>query len=333
MVQKSIYFITITVLLSAISEISTNEGSIFVHGNFIEPSSNASERVPDAIDYVTESPQTFNEVATAIQIGKQNYLYGTSVQQNTKGKKPIYDGTKYKNKNQKNEDIFPKISILYINQLLDNRHEINLNRLEKIAQQLPQTEVPIILDIEIWDVHTANDVEANKNIDKYILVIDTLKKIRPDLKFGYYGVLPNRDYWSPITNDPRKIQDWNRINKRLRKLAEHVDVICPSLYTFYDDFKGWKKYAIENIRRAHEYGKPVYPFLWPQYHDSNNVLGGKFLPSTIWQEQLTLVYDNADGIIIWGGWDMRKEFYGKMNWNENDLWWHITKEFILNNEL
>lgn len=246
--------------------------------------------------------------------------------------KPVFDTTLYSNKNKLNETFFIPMTILYQGELLsgEKHNEIDVERLKKIAHNLPKSEIPYILDIEVWDVHTLNDTLANENIDKYILVIDTMKKERPDLKFGYYGVLPNRDYWSPITNNPKRLQDWNHINERLKRLSTHVDVVCPSLYTFYNDPEGWMKYALENIKRARIYGKPVYVFLWPQYHNNNLLIGERFLDNQFWEFELNIANTFADGIIVWGGWNLKKENYGPMQWDENISWWQITKTAIQN---
>jgi hypothetical protein len=248
--------------------------------------------------------------------------------------KPVFDGTLYKNKIRDNETFFIPIKLLYHHVSLFRTKEniIEVDYLRDVAKKLPKSSVPYILDIEIWDVQTSDDIEANANIDKYILVIDTMKQARPDLKFGYYGVLPNRDYWSPVSNDPKKLAEWGRINQRLKRLAEHVDVVCPSLYAYYNNPLEWKKYAIENIKRAKEYGKPVYPFLWSQYHNSNRFIGGEFISDKFWKEQLELVYAHSDGIIIWGGWNLDKSNYGPMQWDENAPWWQVTKRFMRKGE-
>ncbi|MDO9084545.1 MAG: hypothetical protein Q7U56_14825, partial [Humidesulfovibrio sp.] len=99
-----------------------------------------------------------------------------------------------------------------------------------------------------------------------------------------------------------------------------VDIIFPSLYTFYDDPAGWKKYAIATIQEAKRYGKPVYPFLWYQYHDSNKLLGGKPIPAAIWRMQLETCLKYADGVVIWGGY--------KELWSEEAAWWQETKTFM-----
>lgn len=39
-----------------------------------------------------------------------------------------------------------------------------------------------------------------------------------------------------------------------RQLAEHVDFVAPSLYTFYRDRRGWKRHAKAYIKAARSYG-------------------------------------------------------------------------------
>lgn len=251
----------------------------------------------------------------------------------------IYDATLYINKNIENEKIFPKLNLIYQRKLWTNwddiksREFVDKDKISETAKELLFSDSPYIIDIEHWDVHTLNDDIAMKNIDKYIEVITLFKKLRPDLKFGFYGVLPNRDYWSSISSDFEKINNWNIINKRLKKLAEYVDIICPSLYTFYDNEEDWNIYAIENIKRAKEYGKPIYAFIWPQFHRSNKVIGGEYLGSDFFKNQLNLL-KNIDSIVIWGGWDSSKiGKERKLEWKEENDWWKITKAFIISNNL
>ena len=251
----------------------------------------------------------------------------------------LYDATSYKSKKLKNEKIFPKMNLIYQRKLwkdwdnIISRETIDLLKIEETAKSLKFSEIPYIIDIEHWNVHTMDKKIANENIDKYIEVIKLFKKIRPDLKFGFYGVLPNRDYWSPISNDPKKINEWNIINNRLKRLAKYVDVVCPSLYTFYNNIEDWNIYARENINRAKEYNKPIYGFIWPQFHRSNKIIGGDYLNDEFWSNQLNVLKD-IDAIVIWGGWDSSKKGKDRnLIWNEEKNWWKITKEFIISNNL
>jgi hypothetical protein len=134
-------------------------------------------------------------------------------------------------------------------------------------------------------------------------------------------MLPVRNYWTPQKPQGHQHwETWRRRNDRLERLAEHVDVIYPSLYTFYENVEGWKRYAKANIDEARQYGKPVIPFIWPQYHNSNRTLRGKLVDGGYWRTQLDLVHRHTDGVVIWGGWQAQ--------WDEDAGWWQETKAFI-----
>jgi Hyaluronidase. len=119
-------------------------------------------------------------------------------------------------------------------------------------------------------------------------------------------------------------------NDRIISLAQTVDVFYPSLYTFYTDKAGWVEYATAQISEARRLanGKPVFAFLWPQYHNSNRLLKCQFLPADYWQLQLETVSKLADGVVIWGGWDVCNSKGKALQWNDNAKWWQVTKAFI-----
>jgi hypothetical protein len=247
----------------------------------------------------------------------------------------VYDATMYKNKPRTFNNInFPKINIIYNGFWKANEsHEFpDLAQCKITALSLKQSQYPHVLDIEHWDVTDHDENISINNIKKYIAVIDEFKKIRPNQTFGFYGVIPNRDYWAPVSNDPEKIQEWDTLNKRLNILAKHVDYIFPSLYTFYDNEEEWEQYAIENLKKAKAYGKPVFAFLWPQYHQKgDSKLRGRYISQEFWQKQLEICHQYADGIIIWGGVDVFDSSNSKYSWDENAPWWQTTKQFILDN--
>ena len=192
-------------------------------------------------------------------------------------------------------------------------------RVRDVAKGLGKMDAPVIIDIEHWDVK-GDDASAHESITKYIRVIDLMRTECPELKFGYYATLPIRDYWSVVGNRPAQLKAWQKNNRRLQELADHVDAVFPSLYTFYPDEAGWKVYAKQNLQEARRYKKPVYAFLWPEYHDSNKELAGKNIPGKFWAAQLRLCRREADGIIIWGGY--------KKDWDPTAEWWKETEAFL-----
>jgi hypothetical protein len=177
------------------------------------------------------------------------------------------------------------------------------------------------LDVEHWRLYGQPDEVIDQNVGKFIQLADRVRAAAPNLKFGYYGVLPEIVYWpivSPAAHE--ELNAWRRSNRRTREIARHVDVIFPSLYTFYSDPPGWERYARETLKEARTYGKPVYAFLWPEFHDSNERLRGQNLPRDFWRMELEFCRRNADGVVIWGGWQRR--------WDENAEWWQETKLFL-----
>lgn len=160
----------------------------------------------------------------------------------------------------------------------------------------------LVIDIEHWPVSimVSPSIRA-ESIVKYIAVLEAAHHALPETKLGLYSVLPIREYWAPLTGTPDQISAWNAANRQLAILADHVDFVAPSLYTFYRSRSGWKRYAIANIEAARIYGKPVYPFLWPRYHVSNNFYPETLIEQDFFDLQLKLVYELADGVIVWNG--------------------------------
>lgn len=161
-----------------------------------------------------------------------------------------------------------------------------------------------MLDIEHWPLAGAAATVRDSR-GKYLLVLERFRAGAPKLSAGYYGAPPLRDYWRAIKHpaSPER-RAWMQDNDRVRPLADAVGVLYPSLYTFYPDQAGWKKYAKAQIAEARRIGKgkPVYVFLWPQHHDSNRQIGNTYLPPDFWTLQLNTARAYADGIVIRGGW-------------------------------
>jgi len=178
----------------------------------------------------------------------------------------------------------------------------------------------IYLDIENWPVCNVPDSVIQESLRKLTRIALLTRETSPAAKFGFYSLMPERVYWPIVNNDSQKILDWQKCAERAETLAQHVDVIFPSLYTFYDDETSWKIYAEKILREARRYKKPVYAFLWPDFHDSNKQLKGTRIPGKFWRAQLDLVRRNADGIVIWGGW--QKE------WDDQAEWWNETRDFL-----
>jgi hypothetical protein len=174
------------------------------------------------------------------------------------------------------------------------------------------------LDIENWGLLGVSDATRRRNIDKLTQVIDLARAAAPSLQIGFYGLLPGITYW-PLQRHDDAYREWLMVNQQLEPLAQHVDAVFPSLYTFYLDLEGWQNYARQTLKAARRYGKPVYAFLWPEFHDSTD-LAGQHVPDAYWRAELELCVELADGIVLWGGWQQQ--------WNEKASWWRETRAFL-----
>lgn len=178
----------------------------------------------------------------------------------------------------------------------------------------------VYLDYEIWPAFHASAGEISQNVEKLKRVLHIAHEAVPGARIGYYDVIPCADYWGLVKNDRAKIKEWKDCNVRIGDLAQGVDIVMPSLYTYYNDPHGWDIFAAALLQAARRYGKPVYAFLWPEFHVSNRLLRGHNLPGNFWRHELEFCRTRADGIVIWGGWQEQ--------WVDNAEWWLETKAFL-----
>lgn len=199
-----------------------------------------------------------------------------------------------------------------------------------------------IVNIENWPTYGDEAVVA-ESIRKLALVVDTIKEVNPHVVTGIYGVMPVRDYFTPVSSgyDSPQFAAWAASNARLQELANHVDVIVPSVYTFYPDYEAdgtprlyerdrWVQYATANLLQARQYGKPVVSYVWPLYHGG----GGSTDPASpdyrywklkpigadFWKLILDTVHQYSDSTAI----------YESMatSWDDNAPWWLATQDFL-----
>lgn len=146
-----------------------------------------------------------------------------------------------------------------------------------------------------------------KSIKLYIDVIKFAKKLRPNIKWGYYAI-PHTTYWG-------RTQDFYGKLKKIEPLLKECDILFPSLYIFYDEHdKGValenEKYVIENtkemIKVGQYYKKPVVVFVWHRYHPSNDKFGLQSLPDNVFLTHVERIASTShqgkkvDGIVWWG---------------------------------
>lgn len=222
----------------------------------------------------------------------------------------ILDGLLYKNK--------PDLG-LHSLQFINERDVLDgLNINSKFKPKLKENrEKILVIDVESIDTQDETsgeykgDFELSDGMRVYEDIAAHIRTEAPHIRYGFYMVLPQRRYWN-------RNYIWKARNDYFKPLSKMVDIIFPSLYAFYDDIQGWKDYAIDNINEAKKYNRPVYPFLWPQYHNASS-RPGEYIEPDYWRAQVETCLTHADGLVLWGGYNEE--------WNDQAPWWQIVKEY------
>ncbi len=254
---------------------------------------------------------------------------GTGTTQPTTASKPnpnflVWDATLFQAKPDLSGLGIKPLTGLYASQLWtssgNSANPPDPRTVETLLQQATASTGVVFIDIENWPLDGSSTVFASSR-QKYMDTLQAFQAFSPSLKFGYYSVAPLRDYWDAIGgSDSPAYKVWQARNDEVAPIAGRADVLYPSIYTFYTDRDGWKKYAIAQIEESHRIGpgKPVYVFLCPQF-EVNGVLGD-YLPADYWRMELETARQYADGVVIWGGW--------KQAWDSNAPWWTETQSFL-----
>ena len=141
---------------------------------------------------------------------------------------------------------------------------------------------------------------------------------------GHYAYPPGHDYLShqpPNGPGSARHNNWMMGGDIQKTVLNQCTMIMPSLYMRYDDMDGWYNDAngtLVECRRL-DSSKPVYPFLWFEYH-SGGPLKGQKIPRDYWRKQLDWCHENCEGLVIWGGYQRQ--------WDERAPWWQETKQFL-----
>lgn len=140
---------------------------------------------------------------------------------------------------------------------------------------------------------------------KFISLLTTVKKLRPNLKVGFYG-LPHKIVSS---ND-----SFSSINNKLRNIIKKSDVLFPSLYLSYSEkqYRGEKRNSTlinNNLENALavglKYKKPVIPFIWYRIHPANKSYGGNILTVAEMENYVSKILEfqhqktQVSGIVYW----------------------------------
>jgi hypothetical protein len=249
-----------------------------------------------------------------------------------------FDATLYTNKPDFENLGLESIRVIYSGELWDrNEDRKKLPREERVAllargiASNTQNKLAVI-DIEHWPwVEHRGDVRLG--MENYMTVLEWFKKYAPSVRFAYYTVPPVPDFDNARAGESTwRYHLWQKQNDQIALLAQASQALFPSLYSFSPNREDWVKSAISHIREARRYGTgvPVYVFLWPQYHEITRGQPLAFIDREFWRIQLETAKQYADGVVIWGGWDLKKN--KPMIWDDSAPWWLETVSFLNQNQ-
>jgi hypothetical protein len=192
-------------------------------------------------------------------------------------------------------------------------------------QAAGQPGIPACLDIEAWSYSSG---QLTTTIDWYLEVTRIFKQYDSS-GLGFYGVVPNDAYsWGNIqpAGSAHYVQ-WQSLNASLAPIAGQINRFFPSFYTDDNDTASWKDFVSATLSELKKYNvnKPVYAFLWPQYHDGSPDQY-QFVDTAVWKCELETLYPQVDGLVIWSS---SKTLPGVSNvWDETWPWWTTTQAFM-----
>lgn len=220
------------------------------------------------------------------------------------------------------------IRIVYSHELWPTRNwdEPDFEHIEQtvVPRLLGENRDRVVLDIEHW--------EADE-VDKLVAIIERMRGLMPKVRLGYYSLVPVRDYWAFQRGKEGRRIAYAQQTQKWQKLADAVDDLYPTLYAYYEDRDGWMRMADGMIAAGQAIGKPIYPFLWPQYHDHNKKLSLRVIEGDFWLQQLDKVKESGcDGAVIWGTIAPERRTpegrIARLPWDPAADWWLQTEAFL-----
>ena len=222
----------------------------------------------------------------------------------------IYDNLFYRGKPNTARDGLVAANSLYENKIWPNEQTLgvlpNRNAFESLVRLHVANPGPLVIDIEKLPLKGLPEI-ARRNLQTLATLADWAHQAAPGKVIGFYG-----------TNTLSRVAPADL--SYARELARHVDAFFPPTYTFDDDRAAWEKRAQESAAEARELGpgKPVYFYLWPQYHDGTPK-AFQYVDAAYWKFQLETARRYSNGIVLWSP--------SRYDWNDATGWWGVTQQF------
>ncbi|KAH8707316.1 hypothetical protein HC256_010592 [Beauveria bassiana] len=146
---------------------------------------------------------------------------------------------------------------------------------------------PLVLDCE--NIYLSSAATADANLATMQTLQTWAAAVLPRGQIiGWYGL---------AGNTPPAL--FGHYRKLIANHSSHA--LFPSAYTFSGSFDEWSERlgTVLAQSKAIDGALPVWPFVWPQYHNSPFA----FYPVSLWESQLKALegHEDVDGFVVWGG--------------------------------
>lgn len=223
----------------------------------------------------------------------------------------VYDNMFYRGKPDTAKEGLVASNILYESLIWPDHKRVGVLPKREDFVKLVRSSVanpgPLVIDVE--DLPLSGDPQtAHAHMEVLAMLAVWAHQAAPKKVFGYYGTHTLTGVKGPFL-------------KEARELARHVDAFFPPMYTFDDDQEKWGQRAQQELDEAHQLGpgKPVYFYLWPQYHD-RTPKEFQFVSADYWKFQLETAHRLVNGVVLWGP--------SKFDWDNQTGWWSETQAFM-----
>ena len=223
----------------------------------------------------------------------------------------VYDNMFYRGKPNTTAAGLVASNILYENNIWPNKQDYgrlpNRGVFAALVRSHMRNPGPLVIDIENMPLKGPADV-VRHNAETLATLADWAHEAAPGKFIGFYG-----------TNTLSKVPLENL--SCARELARHVDAFFPPVYTFDDDRNAYERRAHDSFEEARSLDpkKPIYFYLWPQYHDGTPKQF-QFIDVSYWEFQLETALRFSNGIVLWSP--------SRYDWTDSTGWWAATREFL-----
>lgn len=223
----------------------------------------------------------------------------------------------------KNHKIFKRYNLLSLGNVDPKKTgNVDFAVLKKSIEKLyPNNSDEGFLNVDIeneWFKNLKNynpeDEEYKTASGKFVSILKYIKKLRPNVKLGVYGIPFRFNY------DKQKRANYN---KTYSEIFEYCDYISPSLYVSFTEKEKGKDFNYNFLKQnmnlafsiSKKLNKPVIPFFWYMVNINNDKYGGEIIDKQTLRNYVEFIKSyNYDGVkvkgILW--WDPSDASFTKL---------------------